>query len=174
MGKRCVVFLLAVVTVLALWPGGARASPGVTPRAKRPAKLYQKGAQAYAQGDLNGALAAYEELQRADPGDRTAALSIGRIKMELAARQATPARAVPAAAAHRQADDLDDIILQDLAVWFNFERTLGDVRSDLGTLQARNGKVAQLMAERRLAISRDRGFPKERELRALIRRLPVS
>ncbi|MCX5795375.1 MAG: hypothetical protein NTY77_07780 [Elusimicrobia bacterium] len=165
---------LAVLTIFAFEPGGARASAGAAPQAKRSAGLYQKGARAYAQGDLDAALAAYREVLKEDPEDPTAELAVGRIEMELAARRAAAARAAAAGDLHRQAADLDSLVLDHLYDWFFFERTLGDAQADLGTLQARSGMVAQFMAERRLALSRAGRFPKERELRALVRRLPTS
>jgi len=168
MGKRAVCTLM-IFTVLALWPGAARSTSASTPRTKHSISLYQKGAQLYAQGDLRGALAAYRDLLQASPGNRTALLSIARIEMEL-----TNQRQAPRAAPHPESSGFDDFILNDLAQWVQFDRSLGDAQDKLGTMAARNGELKQLLAERRVAFNEDRKFLKERELRALVRRLSTD
>lgn len=66
----------------------------------------------------------------------------------------------------------DEYLLGTLYGCLRFERTLGELRTRVGSLRACQGRVDQLLAERRLARTLKKPFAKVRELRALVRRMP--
>lgn len=133
-------------------------------------RQYQKGVSAYAQGHHALALSAFRESLRLDPRNLSARAAVQRIALE--ASQPDSARSTTPSAPGSEGA-LDDFLLRQVPRYFRFERTVGDARADQGTLDAMQGRVAQLMGERRLALSHRGVFVKDRELRALVRRLPL-
>ncbi|OFX11209.1 MAG: hypothetical protein A2516_00065 [Alphaproteobacteria bacterium RIFOXYD12_FULL_60_8] len=112
---------------------------------------------------------------RLDPKDLSARAAIQRIALEAAQSGSTlssPAQPHRSALASLE-EKTDDFLLRQVPRYFRFERTVGDARANQGTLQAMQGRVAQLMSERRLALAQRSAFAKEQELRALVRRLPL-
>lgn len=137
-------------------------------------RQYQKGLSDYAQGRRVPALAAFQEALRLDPKSPSARAAVQRITLEVSrpdVYRPTPAAQKGSALASLE-EALDDFLLRQAPRYFRFERTVGDARSDQGTLAAMQGRVAQLMGERRLSLSRRSPFAKEREFRSLVRRLP--
>ena len=138
-------------------------------------RRYQQGLSAYAQGHRALALASFKESLRLNPKSPSARAAVMRIELEAA--QADSARSVPTAAPKSAVASsegtLDDLLLRQVPRYFRFERTVGDARADQGTLAAMQGRVAQMLSERRHARVRGRSFDKERELRELVRRLPA-
>lgn len=157
--------LWALVLTLAL-PRAARAA--ACPDCRRE---YHRGVALYSQGRLAQALAVFRDVEAREPGDRPARLAARRVARELASVRRAP-RLPPAARPAQSQSALDDLLLR-AAAWFDFDRLVGDRLSGAGALAAACGRVRQLLAERRLALSRHRPFARERELRAMIRRLPV-
>lgn len=159
---------LALASLLAAEEPRAKAQVRREPVAT--ARLYQAGVDSYARGDLSAALASFREVTRREPGHRSALAAVRRLEAELGA---PPARD-PAAAAPSTSGRLERFLLHSLPRWLRFERTFGDPLSDVGTLTARNARVVQLLGERRMALARNRRFAKDRELRELLRRAPLS
>lgn len=156
----------ALLILLALsGPGRARAgerSPDEHP--------YQAGLTRYSRGDREGALASFREALRRDPGDRQSIAAVRRLESELAPG-APPARAASAAA---ETPRLERLLLVELPRWYQFGRTIGDRVSAVGTVEAANARVRQLLVERRFALARKRPFRNERGLRELLRRAPLA
>lgn len=156
----------------------AGAAASAKARAQRPAKssraeadfYYQNGVDQYASGRYPQALAAFREALRRDPGNRVARIAAERVRGEIAltASEKASARRAPG---NRGAPPVEDTILQRVARVLAFERTLGDERERAGRLAAMQGRIAELLAERRISRARRRAFSKDAELHALSRRL---
>lgn len=131
---------------------------------------YQTGLTRYAHGDRTGALASFREALRRNPADRQSIAAVRRLESELAPR-APPALAAKAAA---DMPRLERLVLVELPRWYHFGRTIGDCVSAVGTVEAANARVGQLLVERRLARARKRPFRNERALRELLRRVPLA
>jgi hypothetical protein len=131
----------------------------------------------YAAGMPDKALDFFREALHRHPKDPIALAAISRVKTELAAAPASAPESAPQEAElsliHAASDALDEFVLVDVPRALNFDDTLGDGESRVGTLAALSGRVAQLFQERRFALEHDRPFRKDRELRALVRRMPV-
>ena len=131
--------------------------------------LYQKGMRLYAVGKPEKALPVFKEVLRRDPDDRSARAAVVRIYTELAfARLPKQEYSQPPTLS----ESIDEFLVVDVPRYYDFGRTFGDDIAQAGTLDALNGRVSQLMAERRRALEAGREFAKERELRSLVRRLP--
>lgn len=137
---------------------------GRSPRAQAEL-LYQKGLERYAAGRFPEALLAFQEALRRDPESRAARVAAERVRAELA--MAGAAREVVAEAPEPEEEPLFERIVR----FVEFEDTLGDEREVVGRVKAIQGRIAQLLAEKRLAKACRRRFSKDRELHALSRRL---
>jgi hypothetical protein len=73
----------------------------------------------------------------------------------------------------RVSDAVDESLALDLPRFINFNDTCGDAVASAGTLEALNGRVAQLLSERTVALRLGKPFEKDAELRSLVRRLPA-
>ena len=157
----------------------AMPAPVVKPRPKTAAiendPFYQTGMSVYAAGMPDKSLDFFSEALRRHPNDPVALSAVSRVKTELAAAPAPEFARPEAEPSFIQAfsDTFDAFVLVDVARALNFDDTLGDGESRVGTLAALSGRVAQLFQEQRFAREHDRPFPKERELRALVRRMPA-
>jgi hypothetical protein len=163
------IFVFAAWLMLA----GAGSAPAATPSGPAAADLYQAGMDDYARGDLDAALASFRAALVQEPENRPATAAAHRMEFEIAARDAAhdaddrAARLSPPSA-------FDRFCLVTVPRWFYFERTIGDGLANVGTMHALNARVAQLLAERKIAFARKRPFKKELQLRALVRRMPAA
>lgn len=157
---------VALLLLLALF-GSGPARAGDSPSDEQP---YQAGLTLYARGDRTGALASFREALRRNPHDRLAIAAVRRLESELAPR-APPA---PAASGGAETPRLERLLLVEIPRWYQFGRTIGDCVSAVGTVEAANARVGQLLVERRLARARKRRFRGERTLRELLRRAPLA
>jgi hypothetical protein len=129
---------------------------------------YLGGLSLYAHGETKQALAAFRDALARHPNDPKALAAVRRLEVELAGQKpSSPKRR------RRLALVVDRTWLDHSFWWVRFGRTLGDAESAQGSLTALQGKVKQLLAERRRAFALRRRFSKERELRALVRRMPA-
>jgi hypothetical protein len=131
---------------------------------------YQRGMDLYAAGKTPQALGAFRVALRRHPEDQAAQTAVRRLEVELAYK---PTATHAGDNYSAEPSWLDEFVLADMPWLINFNQSLGDSMSASGTLIACNGRVAQLLAERRLAMAQERPFLKEKELRALVRRLPA-
>lgn len=136
--------------------------------------MERDGAELYAEGRPEESLSAYRRALTRDPSNRTARAAVRRIEAELARNRAARIKAV-----RTHALAVTDPTLRwlgQLASFIHFDRSLGNLRSRLGTQSAMQGRVTQLLAEKRVARARRKTLPKakELELRALVRRLPAA
>lgn len=167
----------ALALALALWgPAAARAADASPPAAEASEsdRLYQKGLHQYARGDRASALATFQAGLRRDPANRSLRAAVRRIESELAPPPAALAPVPRAGARRGSASRLERLFLVSIPRWFHFERTIGDAVSGVGTLNALNARVGQLLGERRLAFVQNRPFRKDRQLRELLRRAPLA
>lgn len=134
-------------------------------------RVYQEGIDDYARGDPDAALAAFRAVLRRTPHDRSALAAVRRLEYESAARRAArrPASERPA-----PAGALEHFFLSSLPRWYFFERSIGDGLTDVGTLEAANARIVQLLGERTAARVRRRPFRNDRRLRELLRRAPLA
>lgn len=132
--------------------------------------LYQKGLQQYARGDRAGALAVFRESLRRHPDDPFARAAVRRVESELA-RGGKPKRSPDVVAGLTR---FERLVLVDIPRWYHFERTVGDCLSAVGTQQALNARVRQLLVERRVCRAAKRRCPSDRPLRELVRRAPLA
>lgn len=133
---------------------------------------YRAGVELRARGRASEALVAFEDAVLLDPGDTTARTALRRLRAEISRRAATlptasgergpRSRAVAAEDAVSPAIGLMDLI--------RFERTVAELRDWRGEQRAMQGRIAQLLAERRVCRAQGRTFTRERELHALCRR----
>lgn len=132
---------------------------------------YRSARQTQAQWRRNGGALLKKELTH---GLRTVAQKASN---DIFLRPLEVARATAAAprpsAMGRVSDALDDSLALDLPRFINFNDTCGDAVASAGTLEALNGRVAQLLSERAVALRLGKPFDKETELRSLVRRLPA-
>ncbi len=152
-------------------PAVAQSPPPERPAAERAAAdaSYQAGVDLYAEGRLSEALVLFESALRRDPGNGAARIAAERVRAELAMAGAPP-HGAPAPRLEGPAP-LEPSFLERLLGFVEFERTMGDARDREGQLRAMQGRIAQLLAERKISRNRGRAFAKERELHALSRRL---
>lgn len=135
---------------------------------------YQAGMALYAAGDPLTALKSFRAALREDPEDPYVRAAVRRIEAELAAASA-PSSAPPppeTSMLEAAADAFDALCLVAIPRAVNFDDSVGGAQDVEGTLAALNGRVAQLLQERRYASEHDLPFRKDRELRALVRRIP--
>jgi hypothetical protein len=125
----------------------------------------------YAAGRFPEALAAFEEALRQDPGSRAARVAVERLQSELAMKATDRLSATRPPGEREPASAEADAPLSRLGRFVEFEDTVGDERERLGRLQAMQGRIAQLLAEKKIARARRRRFAKDAELHALSRRL---
>lgn len=167
-------FILAVL-LLAVADASAATRSGRTAKARRAEAgvYYQAGIDHYAAGRFPQALGAFQEALRRDPGSRAARLAASRVREEMAMTAAqSPAAARPAGDRRPRPSEREDLgLFSRVARVFAFERTVGDERESSGRAQAMQGRIAQLLAERKVARARRRAFGKDAELHALSRRL---
>lgn len=128
----------------------------------------------YAAGDRDAALVFFRRALRESPGNRSALTAVRRLESETAAPPAAVRPPVESASPPSSAGRVEAFLLGTLPRWFNFERTVGNGLSDVGTLNALNARVVQLLGERRFALAQNRAFRNERQLRELLRRAPVA
>lgn len=160
--------LAALLLLAASAPAGAR-SPKTRQALRSEADaFYQSGIDRYAAGRYAEALAAFDEALRRDPGDRAARIAANRVRAELA-MEGTPRTGVVSVRETQEPEEAT--VLERVLQAVRFEVTVGDERERLGRAQAMQGRIAQLLAERRNARSRGLRFAKEAELHALSRRL---
>lgn len=156
--------------------GLAAAGRGAAPAKRRPLAeaRYRAGVDFYARGAYTEALVAFQDAVRLDPGDRASRAAANRVRLELGRHAGTyaPGSSVWRMQPESPADRDGGSLLAGLAQFVHFERTLGDSRNQQGAQQAMLGRVAQLLAERRILRTRGRPFARENELHALARRLP--
>jgi tetratricopeptide (TPR) repeat protein len=131
-------------------------------------RLYQAGVDLYAYGRFPQALAAFQEALRRDPENRATRVAIDRIRQELAM---TPIEKLAASPSEGQSyasvdDGLRLTLIERLFVW-----AIADERDRSGRLQAMQGRIAQLLAEKKVTRALRRPFRKDAELHALSRRL---
>lgn len=157
----------AAVALVALCaaPAGAR-------RARTGADPYQRGLELYSHGRLREALSQFEEALRREPDNVLARNAARHIERDLLAERAGFGPEASAPRRETWSERLDDWLL-DAGRWARFEAVLGDRLSGLGGLRAAQGRVRQLLAERRLARALHRRFRRDNELRAMVRRLPA-
>lgn len=164
---------LIFLACTALLAAGAGATPTRTSHPKRHKTAesddyYQKGLNLYAAGKTPQALGAFRVALRRHPEDQSAQAAVQRLEVELAY-----APVASSAKASVEPSWIDDFVLADMPWLINFNDSIGDSVNASGALNACNGRVAQLLAERKIALAQERPFGKERELRALVRRLPA-
>jgi len=139
----------------------------LSPEAER---HYQAGMQFYVAGSKDQALSSFRQALRLSPQDPSARAAVNRLEVELMSPPPTrPEQARP----DELGEDPVEVFAAQVVDFVRFEETLGDARSKTGTLEAMQGRVAQLLAERKRAKSKGLAFAKERELRAMVRRLPA-
>ena len=148
---------------------------------------YQHGVQLYADGKPPQALAIFKKIVRKNPKNQYARAAIARVESEIGLKKQPapdiaasaklkpgPAEAeIPRYWTERVSEKVDDFLIVNLPRSLNFNHTLGDFITGVGTLQAVQGRVNQLLAERKFALAKNRPFSKEKELRALVRRMPA-
>ena len=167
-------FALAGLIVLIGVDAAAKARssrPAKAPRAEADA-FYQAGMDHYAHGRYPQALAAFREALRRDPSDRAARLAVNRVLGETAMTASEGLARAPQPAASRAIPRTEeDSVLPGLARFFAVERAVGDEREQEGRRVAMEGRIAQLLVERKVSRSLRRPFSKDAELHALSRRL---
>ncbi|MFA6004514.1 MAG: hypothetical protein WC881_10650, partial [Elusimicrobiota bacterium] len=137
-------------------PGGAAQGRNARAKNSMPSPLYQKGTELYAKGDLRGAQIMYLALLRKDPENRPARIAVKRIAMELRDAQDPPAIPAELSWLAEASEAIDDFLVEGVPRVINFDATLGDAFSRVGTMGAHRGRVDQLLAERRLALDQGR------------------
>jgi hypothetical protein len=169
--------LLAALTGVCLFEGGAASAGRLASRkalhAAEAEVRYQAGVDCYADGRFSEALVAFQDALRLNPNDEAARAAVDRLRSE----QARAAAQRPAAASHpalRRMGGEDDSFVAKVERYLLFERTVGDARNQQGELLAKQGRIAQLLVERKVSRALRRAFEKDAELHALSRRLPVS
>lgn len=170
----------ASVCLLALLcaSGYGASAPESSSRERSPAaeRRYREGVKFYSDGSKSQALACFKEALSLAPRDPAVGSAVRRVEIELA--QSIVAAPPPAAGRVRGPKDgeerFSDHLLEELPRRLRFERTLGDAWSAQGTLEAMQGRVAQLLSERKVARARGQAYAKEHELRAIVRRLPLT
>jgi hypothetical protein len=157
--------LLPALLALVLLCGAAQAKP----RPRKPLSAVDKGTKLYAEGKLPQALAIFRGALRRDPDNEAARKAVARIELELSRAHR------PGYSADRDdwLDDLDQALVEGVPRVVNFEDTVGDALGRVGDLEAGQGRVRQLLAERAFALKRGKRFSKDNELRAAVRRLPA-
>jgi hypothetical protein len=137
--------------------------------------FYQTGIKLYAAGQRAKALGAFRVALSHHPGDRLALAAVRRVQGELV--QASPFEFAPKALENslldRASDAFDKLMLVDISWVVNFDDSVGNDLSNVGTLQAVNGRVAQLIKEQQFSLEHARPFLKDREMRSLVRRMPT-
>lgn len=132
---------------------------------------YQAGVDHYAGGRLPEALLAFEDALKLNPEDRAARAAVNRLRAErtrtLSEAPVVSRAPPPASSPGRHSASLIGL----LPLLFRFERAIGDAYEREGRLRAMQGRILQLLAERRVSARRRRRFDKDAELHALSRRL---
>jgi hypothetical protein len=167
--RRAASRLALAVAISALPLASADAAEDSAP----PQSRYEKALQLYSDGKLREAQAAFASLARDYPNHEAARTAVVRIQNEL--DPDGPMAWVHSPSVHEESsleDAFDNFLLDSIPRCLRFERTLGDARARVGTLQACQGRIDQLLAERRLARKLKRTFRRDKELRALVRRMP--
>ena len=173
MNRRPSVALAGLFLVLA-----AVAAAGMRPpRASRGRRaesdfFYQAGVDQYARGRFTEALADFKEALRRDPGNDAARIAANRVREErmmLAAEGAS--RAPPPAVSRALPQEEDGTFLSSVLRLLAFAQTVVDEKEREGRLRAMQGRIAQLLAERKISRALGRSFTKDAELHALSRRL---
>jgi hypothetical protein len=135
---------------------------------------YQAGLDHYARGERAAALASFREALRREPDNHSALAAIIRLESELAP-QPTPLLSPEVERVRGSSSGrVERFFIVSVPRWFHFERTVGNPLSDLGTLNAFNARIVQLLGEKKFASAHNRRFGNDRELRELLRRLPVA
>lgn len=169
--ERRRLLLLSAAAALLLCGAGAGAAgraAGRPFRSERAESFYQEGVGRYARGAFPEALTAFEAALRLEPDNKRAKAAAARVRQEIS-ESGRPAAAPPV----RPAPPEDEESFWDrLARFARLERTVGDARNRLGQVRAMQGRIAQLLNERRVARAQRRKFTKDAELHALARRLP--
>jgi hypothetical protein len=167
------------IVICGLLEAAAWAAPGSkSPSRPSPTEedpFYKVGMSLYAAGDAAKALDCFRIALRERPRDPLVRAAVRRVEAELdAARPPLIARASAQPSwLDEMSEAFDELVLVDIPQVVNFDDTLGDGESAVGTLAALNARVAQLLNEQKFALEHDRPFRKERELRSLVRRLPA-
>lgn len=151
----------------------SRAEEGSSADGARSQPRYERALRLYTDGRLREAQRAFAAIARDYPDHKAARTAVVRIQYELDQDEPLVFSPAPAARERGLAEGMDELLLGSLPAYLRFERTLGDARTRAGTLRACQGRVEQLLAERRWARSRKAPFRKERELRAMVRRMPA-
>jgi hypothetical protein len=133
---------------------------------------YTVGVDLYARGEFSQALVAFQDAVRLDPRDRSARAAVNRVQMELG-RRVQPGAPVWRTRPKEAESEGGGPLLEVLVGLLNFERAVGDPVNDQGAQQAKLGRIAQLLGERRVSRARGLSFAREEELHALSRRLPT-
>jgi hypothetical protein len=134
--------------------------------------VYQKGVQLYAQGRFPEALVLFVRAQRLDPSNRAARVAADRVRTEIAMSASAGARTAPPIPGYSPLETEDDeSFLSDVVRFVNFDEAVGEDCDREGRARAMQGKIAQLLAEKKVALSLGRSFSKDAELHALSRRL---
>lgn len=132
---------------------------------------YRGPKQTRAQWRRNGGALLKKELTH---GLRTVAQKASNALFLRPLEVARAAAAAPRPSAMgRVSQAVDDSLALGLPRIINFNDTCGDAAASAGTLEALNGRVAQLLSERTVALRLGKPFDKETELRSLVRRLPA-
>lgn len=131
---------------------------------------YRQGVERYAQGRLTEAFALFSDAQRLDPGNKAYRSAADRVRAEIMTAAASAQKRTPAAPRPVERED-DDSILSDVLRFAGLSDEFADNADREGRSRAAQGKIAQLLAERRIASARGRQFGKDAELHALSRRL---
>jgi hypothetical protein len=137
--------------------------------------FYQAGVKQYAAGQRDKALGSFRVALRHHPGNRLMISTIRRVEGEVGQPPAVEFRreALEASWFDQTSDAFDEFLLVDVSNAMNFDDSLGDAESSVGTLEALNGRVAQLQKEQEFALRHGQAFLKEREMRSLVRRMPT-
>jgi hypothetical protein len=128
----------------------------------------------YAEGEQEAALVFFRKALRESPGDPSALAAVRRVEAEIRTRRAAAPPQAVSAALPASAGRVEELFLVVVPRWFYFERTVGNGLSDIGTLNALNARIVQLLGERKLALAQSRVFRNERRLRELLRRAPLA
>ena len=115
--------------------------------------FYQTGVDQYAEGRFPQALAAFQEAVRRDPRNHAARIAVSRVHEEIAmaVSEKSPSASSQLSASQTLAKtEVNDSFLSSIAPYFAIEQTVGDERDHEGQILAMQGRIAQLLIEKKV------------------------